>query len=57
MNRPGAGVALDFGRDRCVINFEISASPPLLERENSISSGARLNRSSSLGGLAGLDFG
>ena len=34
MNRPGAGVALDFGRDRCVINFGISASPPLLESEH-----------------------
>ena len=52
-NRPGAGVVPDFGRDRCVINFGISASPPLRERANPISSGAILNLSSFLGGSIG----
>ena len=52
-NRPGAGVAPALGRDRCVMNLRISASPPLLDLENPISSGASLNLSSSLGGLIG----
>ena len=52
-NRPGGGFVPVLGRDRCVINLGISASPPLRERANPNSSGARLNLSSSLGGSIG----
>ena len=53
-NRLGAGVAPDLGRERCVMYLGVSASPPLLVRPKPISSGAALNRISSLGRSIGV---
>ena len=52
-NRPGAGVAPDLERERCVMYFRISASPLRMVRAKPISSCAASNRSSSMGGSIG----